>query len=92
MARGLLENKTESNSQVTSEMNEAISVEQAVQMNKSFLEAYNSTFEREMTCNVDDICALIERADKQMDILNFFMTELYGKYYCRRMVDKGEDE
>ena len=92
VARGLLENKTESNSQVTSEMNEAISVEQAVQMNKSFLEAYNSTFEREMTCNVDDICALIERADKQMDILNFFMTELYGKYYCRRMVDKGEDE
>lgn len=92
VARGLLENKIESNSPVTSVMDEKINVVQAVQMNKSFLEAYNSTFEREMTCNVDDICALIERADKQMDILNFFMTELYGKYYCRRMVDKGEDE
>ena len=70
---------------------EKISNEQAIILNNEFLDKYNKIFGRNVYGNNEnDIRALMAGINREMDICNFFMTNLYAKYYCDRIIGKED--
>ena len=70
---------------------EKISDEQAIILNNEFMDKYSKIFGRNVYGNNEnDIRALMAGINREMDICNFFMSNLYAKYYCDRITRKGD--
>ncbi len=91
VALGLLENKGDTWKDKKADITEVFSDEQAIALNNVFLEKYNTIFDRNVRGNNEnDIHALMAGVNREMDVCNFFMTNLYAKYYGDRITGKED--
>lgn len=91
VALGLLENKGDTWRDKKADIMEIISDEQAITLNNAFLNKYNTIFGRNVRGNNEnDIRALMAGINRELDVCNFFMTNLYAKYYCNKFTGKED--
>lgn len=91
VALGLLQDKGNTWRDKKNVITETISDEQAIILNNEFMDKYSKIFGRNVYGNNEnDIRALMAGKNREMDICNFFMSNLYAKYYCDRITRKGD--
>jgi len=69
---------------------ENISNDLAVQWNQMFVNKYNYLFKEQIEVDTNEIINIVSHIEQNMDVCNFFMKEMYKKYYKRRIGERNE--
>lgn len=62
---------------------EEISKDQALCWNKAFAAAYERVFQYHVEIDENEIIDILTKIDKKMDVCNFFLNVMYGRYYIK---------
>lgn len=57
----------------------------AIEWNNSFIDEYNKLFHKIFAIEEDEILNLMTRINRKTDVCNFFMGDMYAKYYMNRI-------
>lgn len=81
VARGLVQDEIDHIQKRNSTVAEQITDAMALDWNEAFVSAYNYVFQRQFSVDRAKVSNLLTTMDRNMDVCNFFMNEMYIKHY-----------
>lgn len=88
VAYGLVQEKDERFTVGVSDIKEEISNEMAMNWNEDFKNNYNRLFGKNNKIDRGEICNIMSKCEREKDVCNFFMTDMYVKYYMKLITEE----
>lgn len=85
VAYGLVQEKNENFEKDMPNIKEEISNQMVMEWNKDFVNSYNSIFGKNFEFDKDEVCNIMSNSERDKDVCNFFMADMYAGYYMKRI-------